>query len=221
MVTKFREYEADDKDISEASFDGTHRCKDFDISKEAGGVRRAIRKSFTANVTENHLEIHLVWAVLLGMEPKLKTFSYVELRSATKDFNPSNKLGEGGFGLVYKGVLSDGRMIVVKQLSLGSHQGKNQFINEIASITVVQHRNLVKLYGCYIEGTRCLLVYEYHENNNLDKVYFVVIWHKYAMRGHLTDKADVFSFGVVALEIISGRANSYSNLDREKTYLLE
>ncbi|KAH9747518.1 non-specific serine/threonine protein kinase [Citrus sinensis] len=237
--------------------------------------------------------------VLVGIDSKPNTFSYAELRSATQDFDPSNKLGEGGYGPVYKGTLSDGRVIAVKQLSIASHQGKNQFVNEIATISAVQHRNLVRLYGCCIEGARRLLVYEYLENKSLDQVLFgdnelhldwptrfsiclgtargLAYLHEesrprivhrdvkasnilldaelcpkisdfglaklyddkkthistrvagtvgylapeYAMRGHLTEKADVFSFGVAALEIISGRANSDNSLDMEKIYLLE
>jgi serine/threonine protein kinase len=60
----------------------------------------------------------------------------------------------------------------VKQLSLASHQGKNQFVTEIATISAVQHRNLVKLYGCCIEGEKRLLVYEYLENRSLDQALF-------------------------------------------------
>ncbi|RWR88652.1 putative LRR receptor-like serine/threonine-protein kinase [Cinnamomum micranthum f. kanehirae] len=159
---------------------------------------------------------------LLGMSAD--TFSYSELKTATEDFNPTNKLGEGGFGPVYKGTLSDGRVIAVKQLSVASHQGKSQFVTEIATISAVQHRNLVKLYGCCIEGDRRLLVYEYLENKSLDQALFGTIGYlapEYAMRGHLTEKADVFAFGVVALEILSGRRNSNSNLEQEKIYLLE
>ncbi|KAL6282831.1 hypothetical protein ACE6H2_013760 [Prunus campanulata] len=89
---------------------------------------------------------------LLGLGPQPNTFSYAELRAATEDFNPSNKLGEGGYGPVYKGTLSDMRVVAVKQLSVASHQGKSQFVTEIATISAVQHRNLVKLYGCCIEG---------------------------------------------------------------------
>ncbi|GKV50794.1 hypothetical protein SLEP1_g57488 [Rubroshorea leprosula] len=354
---------------------GTIVLKDFDISKEAGGVERAINKNFTATVTENHLEIHLFWAGkgtccipefgdygpsisaisvvssvtpkensftpkenstglvvgiavpvgvvtftlillfvvfysrrrnddddengLLGVGPRPNTFSYAELRAATDDFSPSNKLGEGGFGPVYKGKLSDGRVVAVKQLSVASHQGKSQFVTEIATISAVQHRNLVQLYGCCIEGNRCLLVYEYLENKSLDQALFgkrdlhldwptrfniclatarglaylheesrLRIIHRdmkasnilldaqlcpkisdfglaklyddkkthistrvagtigylapeYAMRGHLTEKADVFSFGVVALEIVSGRPNSDNSQDNDKIYLLE
>ncbi|XP_076910282.1 putative LRR receptor-like serine/threonine-protein kinase At1g56130 [Bidens hawaiensis] len=235
----------------------------------------------------------------LGIDTKPYTFTYGELRDATDDFSPSNKLGEGGFGPVYKGTLDDGRVIAVKQLSVASHQGKSQFIAEIATISAVQHRNLVKLYGCCIEGDRRLLVYEYLENKSLDQALFgktrlslnwatrfdiclgiarglaylheesrIRVVHRdikasnvlldaelnpkisdfglaklyddkkthmstrvagtigylapeYAMRGHLTEKADVFGFGVVALEIISGRPNSDSSLEDEKIYLLE
>ncbi|XP_031249218.1 probable LRR receptor-like serine/threonine-protein kinase At1g56140 isoform X3 [Pistacia vera] len=373
-----RKWESLGRRVFDIYIQGTLCLKDFDISKEADGVRREIRRSFNATVSDKHLEIHLFWAskgtccvpaagsygplisalsvtpgfpptvdieqtvnierkknqtglivgiavtlailgfiliflvfytrmkrenndaeVLLGMGPKPKSFTYLELASATKDFDPSNKLGEGGFGPVYKGMLSDGRVIAVKQLSLGSNQGKDQFTNEITTITAVQHRNLVKLHGCCIEGTRHLLVYEYHENKSLDQVLFgnrelhldwptrfniclgtarglaylheesrPKIVHRdikasnilldtelcpkisdfglaklfddkkthistgvagtigylapeYAMLGHLTEKVDVFSFGVVALEIISGRANSSTNLDREKIYLLK
>ncbi|KAL0011921.1 hypothetical protein SO802_007029 [Lithocarpus litseifolius] len=349
---------------------GRRELKDFDISKEAGGVERALQKIFKANVSENYLEIHLFWAgkgtccipvqgyygplisaihvvsgippsnrgkksrlgfivgiavpvgvvslififavfymkrksqhyneeELLGIGPRPNTFSYAELRSATDDFNPSKKLGEGGFGPVFKGTLSDGRIVAVKQLSVASHQGKSQFVTEIFTISAVQHRNLVKLYGCCIEGDRRLLVYEYLENRSLDQAIFgksklhldwptrfsvclgtargLAYLHEesrprivhrdvkasnilidgelcpkisdfglaklyddtkthistrvagtigylapeYAMRGHLTEKADVFSFGVVALEILSGRPNSDNSLDTEKIYLLE
>ncbi|XP_030962003.1 probable LRR receptor-like serine/threonine-protein kinase At1g56140 isoform X2 [Quercus lobata] len=236
---------------------------------------------------------------LLGIDAKTFTFSYAELKTATEDFIPDNKLGEGGFGPVFKGTLNDGRVIAVKQLSVTSHQGKNQFLTEIATISAVQHRNLVKLYGCCIEGDKRLLVYEYLENKSLDQALFgkrtlnldwstrfdiclgvarglaylheesrLRIVHRdvkasnilldsdlipkisdfglaklyddkkthistrvagtigylapeYAMRGHLTEKADVFAFGVVALELVSGRPNSDSSLEEEKIYLLE
>ncbi|XP_010243680.1 PREDICTED: probable LRR receptor-like serine/threonine-protein kinase At1g56140 [Nelumbo nucifera] len=237
---------------------------------------------------------------ILAITPRANIFSYVELRSATEDFNPKNKLGEGGFGAVYKGKLYDGRNVAVKQLSVVSPQGKDQFVTEIATISVVQHRNLVKLYGCCIEGDKRALVYEYLENKSLDKALFgkthlYLDWptryeiclrtarglaylheesnpriiHRdvkasnilldadlnpkisdfglaklydeknthistrvagtigylapeYAMRGHLTEKADVFGFGIVALEVLSGRPNAdCSNLVTEKKYLLE
>ncbi|GLT46236.1 hypothetical protein SLA2020_200070 [Shorea laevis] len=370
-------YESLGRRVFDIYIQGTIVLKDFDISKEAGGVQRAITKRFTATVTENHLEIHLFWAgkgtygipdqgyygpsisaisvvsnftptvsgippytekekrtglivgvavpvgvvtfslilifavfylrrrkdddeeELLGIGPRPNTFSYAELRAATDDFSPSNKLGEGGFGPVYMGKLSDGRLVAVKRLSVASRQGKSQFATEIATISAVQHRNLVKLYGCCIEGNRRLLVYEYLENKSLDQALFgnkdlhldwptrfsiclatargLAYLHEestprivhrdvkasnilldaklcpkisdfglaklyddkkthistrvagtigylapeYAMRGHLTEKADVFGFGVVALEIVSGRPNSDNSQDNDKIYLLE
>ncbi|XP_020554511.1 probable LRR receptor-like serine/threonine-protein kinase At1g56140 [Sesamum indicum] len=239
--------------------------------------------------------------VLLGVDVRPYTFSYSELKTATDDFSPDNKLGEGGFGPVYKGKLEDGRVVAVKQLSMASHQGKSQFVAEIATISAVQHRNLVKLYGCCIEGDKRLLVYEYLENKSLDHLLFgtegkslyldwatrfdiclgvarglaylheesrLRIVHRdvkasnilldsdltpkisdfglaklyddkkthistrvagtigylapeYAMRGRLTEKADVFSFGVVAMEIISGRPNADLGLEDDMIYLLE
>ncbi|KAK4484916.1 hypothetical protein RD792_007517 [Penstemon davidsonii] len=228
-----------------------------------------------------------------------KPYTYAELRAATDDFSTANKLGEGGFGPVYKGTLVDGRDVAVKQLSLASHQGKSQFVAEIATISAVQHRNLVKLYGCCIEGDKRLIVYEYLENKSLDQALFgnnslwldwptrfdiclgvarglsylheesrIRIVHRdvkasnilldsqlnpkisdfglaklydetmthistrvagtigylapeYAMRGHLTEKADVFGFGVLALEIVSGRPNSDRSLEDDMIYLLE
>uniref|UniRef100_A0A6N2JX36 non-specific serine/threonine protein kinase n=1 Tax=Salix viminalis TaxID=40686 RepID=A0A6N2JX36_SALVM len=356
---------------------GSRRLKDFDISKEAGGVERSITRTFNVTVSENHLEIHLFWAgkgtcctpvqgyygpiisainvvpgftptvsgippsarkeksrtrmivgisvsagvlslalifavvyitrkkdsedeeVFLGVGPRPHTFSYAQLRTATDDFSPSNMLGGGGFGAVYKGLLSDGEAVAVKQLSVASNQGTGQFIAEITTLSTVQHRNLVKLYGCCIEGNRRLMVYEYLENRSLDKNLFgkdgmhldwparfnvclgtaggLAYLHEetrprivhrdvkasnilldaelcpkisdfglaklyddekthistrvagtfgylapeYAMRGLLTEKADVFGFGVVALEIISGEANSDNSLDDERVYLLE
>ncbi|KAI3675658.1 hypothetical protein L1987_85250 [Smallanthus sonchifolius] len=133
--------------------------------------------------------------------------------------------GRRVFDIYLQGTLDDGRVIAVKHLSVASHQGKAQFIAEIATVSAVQHRNLVKLYGCCIEGDKRLLVYEYLENKSLDQALFGYnSWYlapEYAMRGYLTEKADVFGFGVIALEIISGRSNSDSTLEDEKIYLLE
>lgn len=239
--------------------------------------------------------------VLLGLDAKPYTFSYSELKTATGHFDSANKLGEGGFGLVYKGTLNDGRVVAVKQLAVASPQGKTQFLAEIATISAVQHRNLVKLYGCCIEEDNQLLVYEFLENKSLDQALFgkregglhlnwptrfgiclgiarglsylheesrLRIVHRdikasnilldsnlnpkisdfglaklyddqkthmstrvagtigylapeYAMRGHLTEKTDVFAFGVVALEIVSGRLNFDPNVEEDKAYLLE
>ncbi|XP_042752550.2 probable LRR receptor-like serine/threonine-protein kinase RFK1 isoform X2 [Lactuca sativa] len=223
-----------------------------------------------------------------GMEFNTISFSFKQLKSATDNFNPSNKIGEGGFGAVYKGTLSDGTVIAVKQLSAQSRQGNREFLNEIGVISCLQHPNLVKLHGCCIEGDQLLLVYEYLENNSLANALFdlgknrlmldwatrfkicigiarglaflheesrIKIVHRdikatnilldkdlnpkisdfglarlnedekthvstrvagtigymapeYALWGYLSDKADVYSFGVLALEIVSGKNNN-------------
>ncbi|KAK2638685.1 hypothetical protein Ddye_026480 [Dipteronia dyeriana] len=99
-------------------------------------------------------------------------FTLRQIKDATNNFDPTNKIGEGGFGPVYKGTLSDGAVIAVKQLSSRSKQGNREFVNEIGMISALQHPNLVKLYGCCIEGNQLLLVYEYLENNSLARALF-------------------------------------------------
>ncbi|XP_025014095.2 probable leucine-rich repeat receptor-like serine/threonine-protein kinase At3g14840 isoform X2 [Ricinus communis] len=240
---------------------------------------------------------------LKGLDLQTGSFTLKQIKAATHNFNLDNKIGEGGFGSVYKGLLSDGTIIAVKQLSSKSKQGNREFVNEIGMISALQHPHLVKLYGCCIEENQLLLVYEYMENNSLARALFgpeecqldldwptrhkicvgiarglaflheesrLKIVHRdikatnvlldknlnpkisdfglakldeeenthistrvagtfgymapeYAMRGHLTDKADVYSFGIVALEIVSGRSNtSYRlNLKENCVYLLD
>ncbi|GAA0186920.1 hypothetical protein LIER_34208 [Lithospermum erythrorhizon] len=99
-------------------------------------------------------------------------FSLRQIKLATNNFDPVNKIGEGGFGPVYKGVLGDGAIIAVKQLSAKSKQGNREFVNEIGMISALQHQNLVKLHGCCIEGNQLLLIYEYMENNSLARALF-------------------------------------------------
>ncbi|KAJ6926115.1 LRR receptor-like serine/threonine-protein kinase [Populus alba x Populus x berolinensis] len=109
---------------------------------------------------------------LKGLDLKTGSFTLRQLRAATNNFDPANKIGEGGFGSVYKGELSDGTVIAVKQLSPKSRQGNREFVNEIGMISGLKHPNLVKLYGCCIEGDQLLLVYEYMENNSLARALF-------------------------------------------------
>ncbi|MFS8023282.1 putative protein kinase RLK-Pelle-DLSV family [Helianthus anomalus] len=104
------------------------------------------------------------------MDPTINIFTLTQIREATKNFDPSNKLGEGGFGSVFKGTLSDGTIIAVKQLSPKSNQGYREFVNEIAIIYKLSHPNLVRLYGCCAHGNQLCLVYEYMENNSLSHV---------------------------------------------------
>ncbi|KAL4627304.1 hypothetical protein ACB092_05G157400, partial [Castanea dentata] len=170
--------------------------KDFDIENAAPGVDKVVVKEYEANVTNKVLMIRFFWAgkgktgapkrgiygpliPAISVENELKRldlqtgfFTYRQIKAATNNFNAANKLGEGGFGSVYKGILSDGTVIAVKQLSSKSRQGSREFVNEIGMISGLQHPNLVRLYGCCIEGKQLLLVYEYMENNSLAHALF-------------------------------------------------
>nr|GEX44388.1 G-type lectin S-receptor-like serine/threonine-protein kinase CES101 [Tanacetum cinerariifolium] len=95
-------------------------------------------------------------------------FTFQSISSATSSFSNTNKLGEGGFGAVYKGKLADGQEVAVKRLSKSSGQGIKEFKNETELIAKLQHTNLVKLIGCCVEKQEKILVYEYMPNNSLD-----------------------------------------------------
>ncbi|XP_058095470.1 probable LRR receptor-like serine/threonine-protein kinase At1g53420 isoform X2 [Magnolia sinica] len=109
---------------------------------------------------------------LRGLDLQTGSFTLRQIKAATNNFDPSNKIGEGGFGSVYKGLLLDGTTIAVKQLSSKSRQGNREFLNEIGMISALRHPNLVKIYGCCIEAKQLLLVYEYMENNSLAHALF-------------------------------------------------
>ncbi|GLT64226.1 hypothetical protein SLA2020_367320 [Shorea laevis] len=212
-------------------------------------------------------------------------FDFSTIKVATDNFSAANKLGEGGFGAVYKGRFPNGQEIAVKRLSREFEQGNPEFKKEVVLIAMLQHRNLVKLLGFCLEGNERLLVYEFVLNASLDHFIFDQIkraqlnWERrykiiegiargllylhedsrlriihrdlkasnilldadmnpkildfdtarlldqtqgtakkiigtygymapeYAMGGHFSVKSDVFSFGVLVLEIISGRKN--------------
>ncbi|KAK4588224.1 hypothetical protein RGQ29_019279 [Quercus rubra] len=199
---------------------------------------------------------------------ELPLFKVKKLAKATNNFHLSNKLGQGGFGPIYRGTLSDGQEVAIKRLSKASGQGLQEFMNEVVVISKLQHRNLVRLLGCYVEGEENLLVYEYMPNKSLDAFLFaphkekLLDWRKQfniiegISRGLLylhrdsrlriihrdlkagnilldkelnpkildfgmakifrnnenqantNRKSDVFSFGVLLLEILSGSRNS-------------
>ncbi|KAI9385763.1 hypothetical protein POPTR_011G112000v4 [Populus trichocarpa] len=229
------------------------------------------------------------------------SYTYRELRMATDNFNPANKVGEGGFGSVYKGMLKDGTMAAVKVLSAESRQGLKEFLTEIKVIADIKHNNLVKLYGYCAEGNHRILVYGYLKNNSLAqtllggghsniqfnwptrrkicigvarglaflheevqphivhrdikasnvllddelepkisdfglaKLFPANLTHistnvagtagylapEYAIRGQLTRKADIYSFGVLLLEIVCGRSNTNRRFPLEEQYLVE
>ncbi|KAF3773018.1 Inactive protein kinase [Nymphaea thermarum] len=213
--------------------------KDFNIEDAANGSGKAVTRKFSANVTSGVLRIHFFWAgkgttvvPLRGDYGPLvsaisvdagryrsSTFTLPQIQAATRNFHPSNKIGKGGFGPVYKGQLPDGTIVAIKQLASISRQGNREFITEMGMISALQHPNLVKLHGCCIEGNELLLVYEYMENNSLAHALGYMA-PEYALHGELTCKADVYSFGVVALEIVSGKSNKRKHSE-ECMYLLQ
>ncbi|CAL4992024.1 unnamed protein product [Urochloa decumbens] len=163
------------------------------------------------------------------------------LRMATNNFAENNKLGEGGFGAVYKGSLPNGQEIAVKRLSHNSRQGIGELKNELTLIAKLQHKNLVRLVGVCLEEEERLLVYEYMPNTSLDTFLFDMnpkisdfglarlfgqdqsqdttkrvvgtygyMAPEYALRGQYSIKSDIYSFGVLILEIVTGRRNSDS-----------
>ncbi|XP_052307803.1 G-type lectin S-receptor-like serine/threonine-protein kinase RKS1 isoform X2 [Populus trichocarpa] len=102
----------------------------------------------------------------------LPLFDLSVMAAATNNFSDANKLGEGGFGSVYKGLLHDGKEIAVKRLAKYSGQGINEFRNEVELIAKLQHRNLVRILGCCIQGREKMLIYEYLPNKSLDSFIF-------------------------------------------------
>ncbi|KAF2306689.1 hypothetical protein GH714_020473 [Hevea brasiliensis] len=99
-------------------------------------------------------------------------FDFGTIRVATKNFCEENKLGQGGFGAVYKGTLSNGQDVAVKRLSNNSGQGDLEFKNEVLLVAKLQHRNLVRLLGFCLEGKERLLIYEFVPNASLDHFIF-------------------------------------------------
>ncbi|KAA8515418.1 hypothetical protein F0562_018971 [Nyssa sinensis] len=225
-------------------------------------------------------------------ELELPLFDFDTIAMATDNFSDANKVGQGGFGSVYRGLLGEGQVIAVKRLSKNSGQGIEEFKTEVRLIARLQHRNLVRLLGCCIEMEEKILIYEYMENKSLDFILFkknvpekekssLLDWQRrfniicgiargllylhqdsrfriihrdlkasnilldgelnpkisdfgmarifgrdqteantkrvvgtygymspeYAMDGHFSVKSDVFSFGVLVLEIVTGKKN--------------
>ncbi|KAL4369755.1 hypothetical protein GQ457_05G029780 [Hibiscus cannabinus] len=102
----------------------------------------------------------------------LPFFHFSTIAVATNNFSSDNKLGQGGFGPVYKGVLLNGTEIAVKRLSKHSGQGVQEFKNEILLIAKLQHRNLVRMLGYCVEGEEKMLIYEFLPNKSLDSIIF-------------------------------------------------
>lgn len=97
----------------------------------------------------------------------LKRFSLRELQNATNNFHPRNNIGQGGFGVVYKGLLPNRTMVAVKRLKDPSFTGEVQFQTEVEMIGLALHRNLLRLYGFCMTHEEKLLVYPYMPNGSV------------------------------------------------------
>ncbi|KAG9442335.1 hypothetical protein H6P81_018189 [Aristolochia fimbriata] len=255
-----------------------------------------LKRSKTRKKTENERGDILGATELRGPV----NFHYKDLKSATSNFSEENKLGEGGFGDVYMGLLKNGKKVAVKKLAVTQDRRvQANFLSEVKLISNVHHRNLVRLLGCCSKGPELLLVYEFMVNKSLDKFLFgdrsrtlnwnqrfdiivgiarglaylhqefhVCIIHRdikssnilldddlqakiadfglarllpenqshlttkfagtlgytapeYAIHGQLSEKVDTYGFGVVVLEIVSGRKSNDIKLEPVNQYLLE
>ncbi|XP_068491986.1 cysteine-rich receptor-like protein kinase 10 [Phaseolus vulgaris] len=107
-------------------------------------------------------------SIPLSAYTNLPIIPLTTILESTHDFSETSKLGEGGFGPVYKGILPDGREVAVKRLSKASSQGSEEFKNEVTFIAKLQHCNLVRLVACCLEENEKILVYEYLSNASLD-----------------------------------------------------
>ncbi|KAI4304292.1 hypothetical protein MLD38_039824 [Melastoma candidum] len=137
------------------------------------GEKKIIYIGQTGRNGGNHVAIYPLPAVKRQI-PELDSlqFQLAVIEEATGNFSDENKLGEGGFGPVYKGTLPDGQEIAAKRLSRFSGQGAEELKNEVESVAKLQHRNLVRLLGYSMERDEAILVYEYVLNGSLDRLLF-------------------------------------------------
>nr|XP_043620638.1 putative receptor-like protein kinase At4g00960 [Erigeron canadensis] len=125
------------------------------------------KKRLEEIIEETYINLNADMSIIKPFE-----YDFCTVRAATNDFSEDNKIGQGGFGLVYKGKLDDGKLIAVKRLSRESGQGEQEFKNEVLLVAKLHHRNLVGLLGFSIEDTERVLIYEYFPNESLDKYIF-------------------------------------------------
>ncbi|KMT08379.1 hypothetical protein BVRB_6g140580 [Beta vulgaris subsp. vulgaris] len=164
----------------------------------------------------------------------LRRFHFRELHSATNHFSSKNIVGKGGFGIVYRGHLSDGTVVAVKRLKDGNAiGGEIQFQTEVEMISLAVHRNLLRLNGFCMTATERLLVYPYmsngslldHRDSHVTTAVRGTVGHiapEYLSTGQSSEKTDVFGFGILLLELITGqRAIDFGKAANQKGAMLD
>ncbi|KAF3338884.1 cysteine-rich receptor-like protein kinase 15 [Carex littledalei] len=138
--------------------------------------RRGKRQNRTENdcLSTTYLQENLDTNLELILNPsaEYQVYDLDTLRNATNNFSDKNKLGQGGFGPVYKGTLPNGQEVAVKRLSGSSLQGLRELKNEVEFLAKLKHKNLVQLLGCCIQNKENILCYEFLPNGSLDKILF-------------------------------------------------
>ncbi|PKA52395.1 Cysteine-rich receptor-like protein kinase 41 [Apostasia shenzhenica] len=152
------------------SSDDCHSCLSGAMATILPGNQRGMAATVSCEVRYDTNEFFSDEDEMRNSE--IQSFEFSAIKIATSNFAPQNKLGKGGFGTVYKGVLTNGREIAVKRLSSSSGQGLAEMKNEINFVAKLQHKNLARLLGYCLHKEEKLLVYEYLPNSSLDKFLF-------------------------------------------------
>lgn len=136
-------------------------CHKLSTSK-AGSTKPVMQRSMSNTASTSFRSNGMLYA------GSARTFSSNDIERFTKTFDSSRILGEGGFGIVYRGILDDGEEVAVKVLKRDDHHGSREFLSEVEMLSRLHHRNLVKLIGiCTEEHIRCV-VYELIPNGSVD-----------------------------------------------------